>query len=121
MALGKLDIQKLHDDYTVIFEENNGSSYAGRLLDALNFLHCWWTASSSGSAIEDARVILAELDRKGRVIVDNVKVLENELTTNGMTNLSLRRVALSLSSIRKPRRMNCAHFSRACPLMQILP
>jgi hypothetical protein len=86
MALGKLDIQKTHDDFTVIFEENNGSSYAAGfnrtelpelLSERIHF----------GFSPEDIRLILRELDKKGRVAVDNVNVLENELTTAGLTNL----------------------------------
>ena len=86
MALGKLDIQKTHNEYTVIFEENNGSSYAAGfertelpslLVERIQF----------GFSPEDVRTILNELDSKGRVAVDNVSVLENELTSNGLTNL----------------------------------
>ena len=86
MALGKLDIQKIHDDYTVIFEENNGSSYAAGF-DRIDLPNLLVERIRFGFSPGDVRMILWELDRKGRVIVDNVKVLENELTSNGLTNL----------------------------------
>ena len=86
MALGKLDIQKTHDDFTVIFEENNGSSFTAGF-NRTELPELLSERIRFGFSPEEIRRILKELDNKGRVAVDNVNVPENELTTAGLKNL----------------------------------
>jgi hypothetical protein len=85
MALGRLDIQKTRREWTVIFEENNGSSFVGGF-DREEVSHLLGHMSH-GLTAEEVAIILAELDSQGRVIVDNLDIVENEFTSAGMTNL----------------------------------